>query len=114
MGRRFVIRLLDQSSGVVTLQNPACPDEMRHSISDLLRRPQGMLVVTRTDRERKDNDLICRLSNHMKSETRNIVTSRRPVEYKIEGITIIQIQVYDDIGQEFANILRLFFGKTPM
>jgi type IV pilus assembly protein PilB len=109
-GEKIVIRLLDQSSGVVTLQELGMPDEMRHSISDLLRRPQGMLVVTGPTGSGKTTTLYAAL-NHMKSETRNIVTVEDPVEYKIEGIT--QIQVYDDIGRSFANILRSILRQDP-
>ncbi len=69
-----------------------------------------MLVVTGPTGSGKTTTLYAAL-NHMKSETRNIVTVEDPVEYKIEGIT--QIQVHEDIGRTFANILRSVLRQDP-
>ncbi len=109
-GEKVVIRLLDQSAGVVTLRELGMPEEMRNSISSILRRPQGMLLVTGPTGSGKTTTLYASL-RHMMSETRNIVTIEDPVEYKIEGIT--QIQVNDDIGRTFANILRSVLRQDP-
>ncbi len=109
-GEKIVIRLLEQSSGVVTLQGLGMPEIMRNSISSILRRPQGMLIVTGPTGSGKTTTLHAAL-NHMKSETRNIVTIEDPVEYKVDGIT--QIQVKDDIGRTFASILRSVLRQDP-
>jgi type IV pilus assembly protein PilB len=109
-GEKVVIRLLDQSAGVVTLRELGMPDEMRNSISAILRRPQGMLIVTGPTGSGKTTSLYAAL-RHMMGETRNIVTIEDPVEYKIEGIT--QIQVNDDIGRTFAGILRSVLRQDP-
>ena len=109
-GEKVVIRLLDQSAGVVTLRELGMPEEMRDSISAILRRPQGMLLVTGPTGSGKSTSLYASL-RHMMSETRNIVTIEDPVEYKIEGIT--QIQVFDEIGRTFAGILRSVLRQDP-
>ena len=109
-GEKVVIRLLDQSAGVVTLRELGMPEEMRDSISAILRRPQGMLLVTGPTGSGKSTTLYASL-RHMMSETRNIVTIEDPVEYKIEGIT--QIQVFDEIGRTFAGILRSVLRQDP-
>jgi type IV pilus assembly protein PilB len=109
-GEKVVIRLLDQSAGVVTLRELGMPEEMRNSISAILRRSQGMLIVTGPTGSGKTTSLYAAL-RHMMSETRNIVTIEDPVEYKIEGIT--QIQVNDDIGRTFAGILRSVLRQDP-
>lgn len=109
-GEKVVIRLLDQSSGVMTLQELGMPEAMRNSISGILRRPQGMLIVTGPTGSGKTTTLYAAL-NHMRDEIRNIVTVEDPVEYKIEGIT--QIQVNADIGRTFANILRSVLRQDP-
>jgi len=109
-GEKVVIRLLDQSGGVVTLRELGMPEEIRNSISSILRRPQGMLLVTGPTGSGKTTTLYASL-RHMMTETRNIVTIEDPVEYKIEGIT--QIQVNDEIGRTFANILRSVLRQDP-
>jgi type IV pilus assembly protein PilB len=95
---------------VVTLRELGMPEEMKDSISAILRRPQGMLIVTGPTGSGKTTSLYAAL-RHMMSETRNIVTIEDPVEYKIEGIT--QIQVNDDIGRTFAGILRSVLRQDP-
>jgi type IV pilus assembly protein PilB len=109
-GEKVVIRLLDQSAGVVTLRELGMPEEMRNSISAVLRRPQGMLIVTGPTGSGKTTSLYAALK-HMMAETRNIVTIEDPVEYKIEGIT--QIQVNDEIGRTFASVLRSVLRQDP-
>jgi type IV pilus assembly protein PilB len=109
-GEKVVIRLLDQSSGVVNLQDLGMPKAMRNAMSGILKRPQGMLIVTGPTGSGKTTTLYAAL-NYMKSETRNIITIEDPVEYKVEGIT--QIQVNDDIGRTFANILRSVLRQDP-
>jgi len=109
-GEKVVIRLLDQGAAVVTLLDLGMPVEMRSSISGVLSRPQGMLIVTGPTGSGKTTTLYASLK-HMMSEIRNIVTIEDPVEYKIEGIT--QIQVNDDIGRTFANILRSVLRQDP-
>jgi type IV pilus assembly protein PilB len=109
-GEKVVIRLLDQSAGVVTLRELGMPEEMRTSISAILRRPQGMLLVTGPTGSGKTTTLYASL-RHMMSETRNIVTIEDPVEYKVEGVT--QIQVNDEIDRTFANILRSVLRQDP-
>ena len=109
-GEKVVTRLLDQSAGVVTLRELGMHDEIRNSISSILRRTQGMLLVTGPTGSGKTTTLYASL-RHMMSETRNIVTIEDPVEYKIEGIT--QIQVNDEIGRTFANILRSVLRQDP-
>ena len=109
-GEKVVIRLLDQSLGVVSLNELGMPDEIKNPVSDVLRRPQGMLIVTGPTGSGKTTTLYSALK-HMMSETRNIVTIEDPVEYKLEGIT--QIQVNEDIGRSFSTILRSVLRQDP-
>ncbi|HMK55167.1 MAG TPA: ATPase, T2SS/T4P/T4SS family [Dissulfurispiraceae bacterium] len=109
-GEKVVIRLLDQSSGIVSFKELGMPEAMRNAISGVVARPQGMLLVTGPTGSGKTTTLYAAL-NHIMSESRNIVTIEDPVEYKIEGIT--QIQVNEDIGRSFANILRSVLRQDP-
>ncbi len=49
--------------------------------------------------------------SHLQSGTKNIVTIEDPVEYKLEGIT--QIQVNEAIGRTFATVLRAVLRQDP-
>lgn len=109
-GEKVVIRLLIQVAGVTPLKDLGMPEYITSPIIDLLKQPQGMLIVTGPTRSGKTTTLYACLT-HMITGTRNIVTIEDPVEYKVEGIT--QIQVNEAIGRTFAGILRSVLQQDP-
>lgn len=109
-GEKIVIRLLDQSVGLIPLENLAMPEYIRYSIIEIFKRPQGMLIVTGPTGSGKTTTLYACL-NQLRSDSRNVVTIEDPVEYKLEGIT--QIQVNEAVGRTFAAILRSVLRQDP-
>lgn len=109
-GEKVVVRLLDQSIGVIPLSDLAMPDSIRISVVEIFKRPQGMLIVTGPTGSGKTTTLYACLSQ-LRSETKNIVTIEDPVEYKLEGIT--QIQINEMIGRTFATVLRAVLRQDP-
>lgn len=109
-GEKVVIRLLDQGRGIVPLDKLAMPDYIEKAIIQMFRRPQGMFIVTGPTGSGKTTTLYACL-NHLKSNTRNVVTIENPVEYKIDGIS--QSSVDEAVGRTFAGILRSVLRQDP-
>lgn len=109
-GEKIVIRLLDQSVGLIPLEYLAMPEYIKNSIIKIFQRPQGMLIVTGPTGSGKTTTLYACL-NQLRSDSRNIVTIEDPVEYKLEGIT--QIPINESVGRTFASCLRSILRQDP-
>jgi len=109
-GEKIVIRLLDQSIGIIPLEDLAMPEHIKNSIIEIFNKPQGMFIVTGPTGSGKTTTLYACL-NQLRSETRNVVTIEDPVEYKLEGIT--QVQVNAAVGRTFASVLRSVLRQDP-
>lgn len=109
-GEKVVLRLLDQSRGIVPLHKLAMPDYIEKAIIDMFKRPQGMFIVTGPTGSGKTTTLYACL-NHLRSDTRNVVSIEDPVEYKLEGIS--QSAVDEAVGRTFASILRSVLRQDP-
>ncbi|MBI5212772.1 MAG: type II/IV secretion system protein, partial [Nitrospirae bacterium] len=94
----------------IPLNDLAMSDSTRLSVVEIFKRPQGMLIVTGPTGSGKTTTLYACLSQ-LRSETKNIVTIEDPVEYKLEGIT--QIQINEMIGCTFATVLRAVLRQDP-
>ncbi|BCB96537.1 type II secretion system protein E [Dissulfurispira thermophila] len=109
-GETIVIRLLDQSIGIIPLEKLAMPEHIRNPIIEIVERPQGMFIVTGPTGSGKTTTLYACLSQ-LRSESKKVVTIEDPVEYKLEGIT--QIPVNESIGLTFASVLRSVLRQDP-
>lgn len=109
-GEKIVLRLLDKSANLIPLEDLSMSDSLRNSLIDIFRRPQGMLIVTGPTGSGKTTTLYACL-NQLRSESTNIVTIEDPVEYKVEGIT--QVQINDAVGRSFASVLRSVLRQDP-
>jgi type IV pilus assembly protein PilB len=109
-GEKIAIRLLDQSIGIIPIEELAMPEHIRNSIIEMFKRPQGMFIVTGPTGSGKTTTLYACL-NQLRSDSRNIVTIEDPVEYKLERIT--QVPVNESIGRTFASSLRAILRQDP-
>jgi len=109
-GEKAVIRLLDQSKGIVPLQELEMPSYISDAIIRMFRLPQGMFIVTGPTGSGKTTTLYACL-NHLRSDTRNVISIEDPVEYKLEGIS--QTAVNEAVGRSFASILRSVLRQDP-
>jgi len=109
-GEKIVIRLLDRSGAAADLRAM----ELSLSVSDRLNRvvsaPNGVVLVTGPTGSGKSTTCYAILE-HLKDVARNIVTIEDPVEYRLDGLT--QIQVQQSIGLNFAMILRSVLRQDP-
>ncbi len=109
-GEKMVLRVLDQSSARLDVDQLGMADEQRSLFLDALSQPQGMVLVTGPTGSGKTVSLYAGLKL-LNNEQRNIATAEDPVEINIEGIN--QVQVNPRVGLDFATALRAFLRQDP-
>jgi type IV pilus assembly protein PilB len=109
-GESIVMRLLDKSKRAPTLQELGMSDEMRTQLEQLIRRPTGALLVTGPTGSGKSTTLYAALTEINRSEI-NIITVEDPVEYRLQGVN--QVQINMKAGLTFATALRSILRSDP-
>lgn len=109
-GEKVVMRILKVSSAYKQLEELGFSEYNYKLISALLKRPNGIILVTGPTGSGKSTTLVAMI-NKLKDITVNIVTAEDPVEYTIDGVT--QCQVSPEIGLTFARFLRSFLRQDP-
>jgi MSHA biogenesis protein MshE len=109
-GESVVMRLLDQSAGILTLDQTGMPASLLRRFRTLLKRPHGMILVTGPTGSGKTTTLYGALSE-LNQETTKIITVEDPVEYRLPRIN--QVQTNNKIGLSFSNVLRTTLRQDP-
>ncbi|MBS0043009.1 Flp pilus assembly complex ATPase component TadA [Shewanella sp. SW36] len=109
-GESVVMRLLDQSAGLLTLNETGMPPAILARIRKQIKRPHGMLLVTGPTGSGKTTTLYGILSE-LNTADRKIITVEDPVEYQLPRIN--QVQVNHKIGLNFSNVLRTTLRQDP-
>jgi type IV pilus assembly protein PilB len=109
-GENVVLRLLDQTSSMIKLEELGFAEEMLHRFKQLLRRPNGIILVTGPTGSGKTTTLYACL-NVINSMDKNIITIEDPVEYRLALIR--QTQVNLKAGITFAKGLRSILRQDP-
>ncbi|HEY6124911.1 MAG TPA: GspE/PulE family protein [Steroidobacteraceae bacterium] len=109
-GESIVLRLLDQSNSLMTLEQLGMPAGMLAKFRSLIERPAGMMLVTGPTGSGKTTTLYSALSYLNRSDTK-ILTAEDPVEYRLDRVS--QVQVNGKIGLDFARILRTMLRADP-
>ncbi|MFQ5580642.1 MAG: type II secretion system ATPase GspE [Nitrospiria bacterium] len=109
-GERLVLRLLDKSSIVLSLEDIGLEREGLAKLERLLRLSHGILLVTGPTGSGKTTTLYAGL-NRVNSIEKNIITIEDPIEYQLKGIG--QIQVNPKIELTFASGLRSILRQDP-
>jgi type IV pilus assembly protein PilB len=109
-GENVVIRILRPERAKVSLEELGFEPIGVAAVKDLLKRPQGMILVTGPAGSGKTSTLYASL-NLLRSEATNIVTVEDPVEYRLEGVN--QVSVSDRAGLTFAAGLRSILRQDP-
>ncbi|MEC9319338.1 MAG: ATPase, T2SS/T4P/T4SS family, partial [Pseudomonadota bacterium] len=94
-GEACVMRLLDQSSGILSLDQVGMPPDILKRVRHLIHRPHGMLLVTGPTGSGKTTTLYGALSE-LNTEEKKVITVEDPVEYRLPRIS--QVQVSNKIG----------------
>ncbi len=109
-GESVVMRLLDQTDGMIELDKVGLPDRMKNRLRKLIRDPHGLLLVTGPTGSGKTTTLYGAL-NELNVAEKKILTVEDPVEYRLPRIN--QIQVHPKIGLDFATVLRSCLRQDP-
>ena len=109
-GEKVVIRILDQSKVMITLETVGLSSQELALVNNLIGRRKGIILVTGPTGSGKTTTLYAMI-NRLRYETINLMTVEDPIEYTIEGIT--QIQANAEIGLTFAKCLRAILRQDP-
>ena len=109
-GESVVMRLLNQSTGILDLDQVGMPESMLQRFRHQLRRPHGMILVTGPTGSGKTTTLYAAL-NELNVPGRKLLTIEDPVEYRLPRVN--QVQVNTKIGLDFSTALRTFLRQDP-
>lgn len=109
-GEKVVLRLLDKTNLQVDLERLGFEPEALVKFYEGVHKPYGMILVTGPTGSGKTTTLYSTLGELNKT-TENISTVEDPVELNIFGIN--QVQVHEEIGLTFSNVLRSFLRQDP-
>jgi MSHA biogenesis protein MshE len=109
-GESIVMRLLDQSSNILNLDQLGMPADARARMERLVQRPNGMILVTGPTGSGKTTTLYAAL-NTVNVPEHKIITVEDPVEYRMPRIN--QVQVNPRIELTFARVLRSALRQDP-
>lgn len=109
-GEKVVMRLLDKSGGVISLEKLGLRGEPFKLIEGGIKRPHGMILSTGPTGSGKTTSLYAILTKINTPEV-NIITLEDPVEYQVTGVN--QIQVNTAVGLTFASGLRSILRQDP-
>jgi len=109
-GEQVVIRLLDKTGTVMDVAKMGMTGRALRSVLSGISKPNGMILTSGPTGSGKSTTLYA-LIRQVKSEAINIVTLEDPVEYKMDGVNQIQVNV--DAGLTFASGLRSILRQDP-
>jgi type IV pilus assembly protein PilB len=109
-GENIVLRLLDMSSGVYSLDRLGMVLSDREKIETMSQKAYGMILSTGPTGSGKSTSLYSIL-NALNSSDTNIITLEDPVEYRIDNIR--QVQLNRKAGMTFASGLRSVLRQDP-
>ncbi len=109
-GENVVMRLLDKTSVLLGLKELGFSEENLSDFNKLIRRPNGIILVTGPTGSGKTTTLYAALTS-VSSMEKNIITIEDPVEYELSLIR--QTPVNPKAGITFANGLRNILRQDP-
>ena len=109
-GEQVVIRLLDKTGVSMEIESMGMSGRALRDVLEAIKKPNGMILTSGPTGSGKSTTLYA-LIQKIKSEEINIVTLEDPVEYKMDGINQIQVNV--DAGLTFASGLRSILRQDP-
>ena len=109
-GERVVMRILEKEQGMLTLEQLGMPEQVRSRFGELIRSPYGIFLVTGPTGSGKTTTLYAALQQ-IHSPDLNIITVEDPVEYDLEGVGQIPVNV--KTGMTFEKGLRAILRQDP-
>lgn len=109
-GEALVMRLLDKTTGLVSLERLGLGGDDLRRFRKMIKRPNGIFLVTGPTGSGKTTTLYAALAELNRPDVK-IITAENPVEYYLAGIN--QCQVKHQIGLDFVRILRAMLRQAP-
>jgi type IV pilus assembly protein PilB len=109
-GENVVLRLLDMSSGIYSLDRLGMIETDKDKIDTMIRKAYGMILSTGPTGSGKSTSLYSILNELNRPDT-HLITLEDPVEYRIDNIR--QVQLNRKAGMTFAGGLRSILRQDP-
>src|SRR4051812_9924586 len=109
-GESVVMRVLDRSNVSLDLDKLGIREDDLALVRQLIRRPNGIVIVTGPTGSGKTTTLYSAL-RELNDPSTKLITAEDPVEYDIDGI--VQCQIKAEIELTFARILRSMLRQDP-
>jgi type IV pilus assembly protein PilB len=109
-GEKVVIRIIDARNAMVGLEGLGLSDRMYQRYLEIVRQPNGIVLVTGPTGSGKSTTLYATL-REVVDPMRNVSTVEDPVEYGIDGVN--QFQVNEKTGFTFSSALRALLRQDP-
>ncbi len=110
LGERVVLRLLDRSDDLLSLEELGLADATLKTVEGMIGKSHGIFLVTGPTGSGKTTTLYAGLMR-LNDREKNIITVEDPVEYRLPGVG--QIQVNPRINLTFAAGLRSTLRQDP-
>ncbi len=109
-GEKVVMRLLEQSQGLKTLESMGFSEDVVKAIRRSIDKPYGLILISGPTGSGKSTTLYAML-NELDRDTQNVLSLEDPVEYSIDGVS--QSQIAPEIDYTFATGLRTTLRQDP-
>jgi type IV pilus assembly protein PilB len=109
-GEEVILRVLDRSSGILTLEDLGFLEDTLEQYAQSFRKPYGAILVVGPTGSGKSTTLYSTLSV-VNDIARKIITVEDPVEFRLAGVS--QIHVNPKTGLKFATALRSILRSDP-
>ena len=109
-GEKLVLRILDKGTGEMNVDKLGFEPEQKKAFLEAANLPHGLIFLTGPTGSGKSTTLNAVLTS-IRTPELNFMTLEDPVEYKLAGIS--QVQVKPAIGLTFAAGLRSFLRQDP-
>ena len=109
-GEMSVLRLLRKDAIMMSLEDLGFLEQPMERVMDAIMRPYGALLVTGPTGSGKSTTLYAAINKTADPKV-NLITVEDPVEYRLEGLS--QVQVHEKAGLTFASALRSILRQDP-
>lgn len=109
-GEKVVLRILSKDTNHIDINALGFTKKELTTYLENIKKPHGIVLISGPTGSGKTTTLYATLK-HLNKPNTNILTVEDPIEYTLEGI--IQVQLRENIGLDFATALKTFLRQDP-